>query len=497
MYSELSPLPIAEIDTQGVMHYSNPAMIKLLVDYGYNELGYPNIFPENYIGIITQSLFNEQAIENIENHFQSSWFVWNFHPLDDNNLILCYGVDVTTQKIAELHIKEAKEKIEEASHAKSNFIANMSHELRTPLNAIMGFSELMTFPAKAQGRSEDVEALGRITSAGHYLLSLIGNILDISKIEAGQMELDEIAFPLKVTLDKTINLLNVKAHEKFLDLKLDYQADLTRQVIGDPKVLSQIIINLTGNAIKFTAKGGITISVKETIQDENALLNFAVKDTGAGIAKEKIESVFEKFIQESTSTSRVYGGTGLGLSITKEFIEMMDGKIGATSQLGQGSTFWFDLTLPISKDQQVLMIEPDPEKLENACFDFSVLLADDEIANQLVGKGMLEKTGCRVELAANGLEVLEKIKTQTYDVIFMDCQMPELDGYETSSKIREMEQNLSAHQPIIAMTANVMKGDREKCINAGMDDYIAKPVSIDTLKATLNRLFQSTNCLKL
>jgi CheY-like chemotaxis protein/nitrogen-specific signal transduction histidine kinase len=372
--------------------------------------------------------------------------------------------------------EEAKIKAENATRvavnavkAKQQFLSNMSHEIRTPLNAIIGFTKVLL---KTDFTNKQKEYLTAIKLSGDALIVLINDILDLAKVDAGKMTFEQIPFKMSLSISAMVHLFEPKIREKNLVLVKEYDDRIPDVLVGDPVRLHQIILNLMSNAVKFTNKGKITVSLRVQSEDENKVdIKFSVSDTGIGINQNKINSIFENFQQASSGTSRLYGGTGLGLAIVKQLVEAQGGSVTVKSKLNEGSVFEFVLSFPKTKadaDAELEEIELDTE-LKNV----KVLVVEDIALNQLLMKTLLDDFGFERDIAENGLIAVEKLKANKYDIVLMDLQMPEMNGFEATEYIRN---TLHSDIPIIALTADVTTVDLEKCRLVGMNDYIAKPV---------------------
>ncbi|MBI3418512.1 MAG: response regulator [Proteobacteria bacterium] len=387
---------------------------------------------------------------------------------------------------AALELKSTRDDAEKANAAKSDFLANMSHELRTPLNSILGMTRLLL---ESQLKQEERQLADTVFRSSVNLLEIVNDILDLSKIEAGEMQLECIGIDPNYILVSVTEALGHVAREKRLILVKSYEKVKLPYVLGDPTRLTRVLVNLVGNAIKYTNHGQVEVSAFfRKIDDAHGQLHCEIKDTGIGIPKEKLSTIFEKFVQADTSTTRKYGGTGLGLAITKQLIELMGGKIGVESELDNGSLFWF--TIPF-KTTDKLDAKKQIRKLKKTrgsvpASKARVLVAEDHPMNQLFITKLLQRFGIGTfEIVENGHDVLKACREKPWDVILMDCHMPEKNGYDTTLDIRAGEKGTNKHLPIVAMTANAMVGDKEKCMRYGMDEYISKPISIEELKEVM------------
>jgi PAS domain S-box-containing protein len=508
---EMAPDAIFIVNQTGAFIEVNAAACKQL-GYTREQLLSCHVSDILPVSLVAKASWRLKTLENADSSYES------FHVRSDgthvpvelnirkimlngNPAMLGIARDVTERKQVETVLREAKEAAEDATKVKSEFLANMSHEIRTPLNGIIGMIGLLL---DMDLNAEQYEYAQIASFSGEILLSLINDILDFSKIEARKLELETLDFDLRSTLKDTVDLLAIGAHEKGLELVCLVEPAVPLLLRGDPGRLRQILINLGGNAVKFTDKGKIVIRVRLDGEDEqNVIIRFAVSDTGIGIPANRLDSLFSPFTQVDSSKTRKYGGTGLGLAISKQLAESMGGKIGLESKEGIGSTFWFTSVFERqpagsgSAQEKFARIEGElamehsagePAISGNGYCKMRILVAEDNPVNQKVAQAMLKKMGLRTDVVANGQEAINALQMIPYDLVLMDCQMPEMDGFEATRVIRlEGSKALNPCIPIIAMTAATMQGDREKCIQAGMNDFIAKPVQKRELSEILAR----------
>ena len=386
---------------------------------------------------------------------------------------------------AKLKAEHATQVAENAVKSKQQFLSNMSHEIRTPMNAIIGFTKVIL---KTQLTAKQKEYLNAIKLSGNSLIVLINDILDLAKVDAGKMSFEEIPFKMSASIAAMMHLFEPKAAEKNIKLIKEYDNNIPDTLLGDPVRLHQIILNLVGNAIKFTAKGKITVSLRLLQSyDENVNIEFTVTDTGIGIAENKVDQIFENFQQASNETSRLFGGTGLGLAIVKQLVESQGGTISLKSKIQEGSAFSFKMdfkrtTMQAKSEIEILHVDPENKNIK-------VLVVEDIALNQLLMKTLLDDFGFERDVAANGKIAIEKLLEKDYDIILMDLQMPEMNGFEATEHIRY---KMKLKIPIIALTADVTTVDLEKCRMLGMDDYISKPVDEAILYSKIIGLVMKT-----
>ena len=391
--------------------------------------------------------------------------------------------DVTERKELERAILEKKRSAEEATKTKSQFLANMSHEIRTPLNGIVGMAELALDTELDDNQKNIFQTINAEASA---LQDVINEILDFSKIEAGKFDIENIPFDLRVTVEDVANSFSHRVEQKGLNYISFLSPNVPPRLIGDPARLRQIMVNLMGNALKFTHKGELYFKgeLVEELEDR-VKIRFSIKDTGIGIPEDKQATIFEGFTQADGSTTRKYGGTGLGTTISKQLAEMMGGEIGFESEEGKGSTFWFTALFGKREENEQIPATPDLVTRYSVAEDYRkeirILLVEDYPTNQQVAMRHLSRAGYQVDLAEDGSQAVKAYKLKKYNLIFMDIEMPIMDGYAATQEIRKietrnLEQSTIQRVPIIAMTAHAVKGFRERCLKTGMDDYIPKPM---------------------
>ena len=478
---------IFRMDGDGVISYINPIGLHV---FGKEE---NDIIGKHFTQLIDRTfqsealgLFNEQVLTNDITRYQevpykisdgtTPWYGQNINLIIENGVFKGAQVvarDITERKNFEAELLLAKEIAEESELAKEKFLANMSHEIRTPMNAIYGLANILMDKNLS---NEDRESVRAINHSANNLIRIINDILDFSKIESGNVEIRQTSFDLEQVLDGVSQTLRLVALNKNIELRTLVDSNVPKELLGDPIRLRQILLNLESNAIKFTEQGHVETHVKlKHKSDEECILIFEVKDTGIGIPESKLQTIFRSFTQASDDTSRKYGGTGLGLTIAKELIELQSGTIDVHSIQGHGSTFVFTLKFELGKG-----LEPKA-KLEERNYSldelsgYKFLMAEDNPMNQLLAKKVFAKWNCKIDFADNGQIAIDKLNVNDYDLILMDLQMPELDGYQTTKYIRNEMRQPKSEIPIIAITAHALSGESARCISIGMNDYISKP----------------------
>jgi PAS domain S-box-containing protein len=403
----------------------------------------------------------------------------------------------------ELAIREANRhaaEAEAANEAKSQFLANMTHEVRTPLNAVVGMLDLLMDMGLGVKERETAQVISR---SAKVLSGLINDILDFSKIEAGRLELDKVVFVLPELTRQLLETFSFQARDKGLDLDLEMDPDLPEFVIGDPGRLRQVLVNLLGNALKFTEKGRVTLKVtRETGSSRRHAVTFAVDDTGIGIAPDRLQDIFQPFVQADATVTRRFGGTGLGLNIAANLVTRMGGALEVQSVPGSGSSFFFTAYFDKATTEQidaarnssapaVAAPEPTPVAPDQPARDLRILLVEDNKLNQRVATGMLAKLGCKADTAETGPDALKQLGVKQFDLVFMDLQMPEMGGLEVTRRLRQGEAGeANRHVPVVAMTARASREDRKSCLAAGMNDYVPKPISTELISRAMDRVLR-------
>jgi len=484
---------IIEMDAFGKIINSNQLIVELLGISSNNLINQP-------ISTFFDLELNEATILRLldtKNHIlkfnknpdSDQWIQANFIKIEnieggiEKLILVCQ--DITNRIHGQQELENAKNVSDYLNKQKDQFIATVSHEIRTPINAILGFTDVLL---EIEDDVNKVDYLSSIKTAGLGLLHIVNDILDISKIEAGMLQIDETPFQLNEVVNNVISTLKLKASEKNIKLLYAIDSDVTNNLIGDKNRLNQILINIVGNAIKFTEKGKVELRVANQKTENNTIfIEFSIIDTGIGINQKKLQSIFDRFSQAEVSTSRKFGGTGLGLSISKELIDMQKGSISVQSTENVGTTFTF--VIPYTINLSTTHFLDDKKEVELfASFSKNILLCEDNELNQKLITTIFEKTNHKIYIANNGVEALELLKNKDFDIILMDLQMPKMDGYETTTIIRN---ELHLTIPIIALTANSLIYEKERCMNMGMNDYLSKPFSKKDLFELLNKYFYS------
>lgn len=491
--AEDAPNPIVEFDATGAMLYANIGMLNLMGQCGLLEAGIEAMFPAHLPTMLRECLTIDSSLSRVEHVVADRVIAWSFFPLKELELVRAYGLDITS----DVALRRAKEAAEESARAKGIFLATMSHELRTPMNGVLGCTQLLRDTSLTGQQGELIETMHRSAEA---LLTLVNDILDFSKIEAGKMTLEVADVNLRALIRDVTTLAEGLAAHKGLTLSVKIDADVPEEFRGDPIRLRQILFNLVGNAIKFTKHGEVAIAValkRDAIDKSDAVvLQWSVQDTGIGMTDEQQGHLFKAYAQADTSTARRFGGTGLGLMICRQLVELMGGTITVDSRFGHGSTFVYttDLLPAIHRDPAASSLGRDQCGAGGGPVGpLRVLVADDNEINQVVVCKFLQKLGCQVEVARTGCEAVEAITRTAYDAVLMDCEMPEMDGYEATREIRRREEGTPSHLPIVALTGHTSDEEVRKCHQAGMDQVMTKPVTLTVLRANLQELLRNAD----
>jgi PAS domain S-box-containing protein len=489
--AEDAPNPIVEFDAAGAMLYANNAMVELMAQCGALQQGFEAVFPPNLPDILQECLRTRTPGCRVEHPVANVVMAWSFFPVGDLQLVRAYGNDIT----ADVALRRAKEAAEESARAKGIFLATMSHELRTPMNGVLGCTQLLQDTSLTETQRQLIQSMHRSADA---LLVLVNDILDFSKIEAGKMTLETADVQFHALIDDVVTLVSELARKKGLALTIQVASEVPNILRGDPVRLRQILFNLVGNGIKFTESGRVDVRVERRPSPahlpETVLLEWSVADTGIGMTEEQQSRLFQAYSQAEASTARRFGGTGLGLMICRQLVELMGGEIIVRSALGKGTTFTYTtLLMPASEQSPLPGREAEGAPAGTTAPDHRrVLVADDNEVNQLVASKFLQKLGYQVEVVQNGREAVEALARATYDAVLMDCDMPDMDGYQATRAIRTREAEGQTRIPIIALTGHATDEDERICKQAGMDAVVTKPVTLPVLRATLDRALRRT-----
>jgi len=422
----------------------------------------------------------------VQERYHEIHYELRFMPISSHGEIVggtCTMLNITAHKTLEESLRESKEAAEEASRTKSMFLANMSHEIRTPMNGILGLASLLS---DTEMKPEQREHLDQLQKSSESLLGLLDDILHLAKVDAGRIELEKVPFDLRSLVNETVQLIGKTERARGLELPINIDPSFPAVVLGDSYRIRQCLINLLGNAVKFTEEGSVSIQVA---QSENGRVKFSVTDTGVGIPEDRQKSIFEAFVQADISTTRKFGGSGLGLAITSQLISMMEGSLELDSVQGVGSTFSFVIPLPATSERLPEKVVDQDVDAQREWPNAKVLLAEDSKTNVIVAKGFLERFKLNVKVASNGVEAIDYLREEDFDLVLMDCHMPEMDGFEATQRIRDGEGGIRDKSiPIIALTADVMEEVVERCLSVGMNAYLSKPLDQDQLRDSLVRV---------
>ena len=490
--AEDAPNPIVEFDATGAILYANTGMLNVMAQCGLLEAGIEVMFPAALPAMLQESLTANTALLRVEHAVADRVIAWSFFPLRELELVRAYGLDITS----DVALRRAKEAAEESARAKGIFLATMSHELRTPMNGVLGCTQLLKDTSLTDQQRELIETMYRSAEA---LLTLVNDILDFSKIEAGKMTLEVADVNLRALICDVTTLTEGLASQKGLTVSVQIDPDVPEEFRGDPVRLRQILFNLVGNAIKFTERGRVTVRVslkqERTEGSDSVVLQWRIQDTGIGMTPEQQSRLFQAYAQADASTTRKFGGTGLGLMICHQLVHLMGGAITVESTAGQGSTFVYTTNLlpAIHRDASASSLGTDQRSMGEQVGPLRILVADDNEINQVVACKFLQKLGCHVEVARTGREAVEAIARTAYDVVLMDCEMPEMDGYEATREVRRREEGTPSHLLIMALTGHASDEDAQKCHQAGMDKVMTKPLTLPTLRLSLQELLQQAN----